>query len=86
MGLATWSASEGGFKARREKTHVVKVKSNAVRDNIVAEALKEHASFDQSFDSIPSYVSFQLVCVLLLVIQQSCDLKWLTFIGYSTIM
>ena len=49
VGLATWSASEGGFKARRGKTHVVKVKSNAVRDDIIAEAVKKHASFDQSF-------------------------------------
>ena len=45
VGLATWSASEGGFKARRGKTHVVKVKSNAVRDDIIAEAVKKHASF-----------------------------------------
>ena len=56
VGLATWSASEGGFKARRGKTHVVKVKSNAVRDDIIVEAVKKHASFDQSFDSIPPYV------------------------------
>ena len=56
VGLATWSASEGSFKARRGKTHVVKVKSNAVRDDIIAEAVKKHASFDQSFDSIPPYV------------------------------
>ena len=34
----------------------MKVKSNAVRDDIIAEAVKKHASFDQSFDSIPPYV------------------------------
>ena len=34
VGLATWSGSEGSFKAPCGKTHV-KVKSNAVRDNIV---------------------------------------------------
>ena len=56
VGLATWSSSDGDFKPRRGKTHVVKVKSNAVRDDIISEAVKKHASFDQTFDSIPPYV------------------------------
>ena len=56
VGLATWSPSDGGFKPRRGKTQVVKVKSNTVKDDIISEAVKKHASFDQSFDSIPPYV------------------------------
>ena len=73
----------------------MKVKSNAGRDDIIAEALKEHASFDHSFDSISpvgvrTFTGYSTIMwsemAYFLATQQSCDLKWLTFIGYSTIM
>lgn len=54
VGLATWN--DDAFKSRRGKTHTVKVKSNAVLEDVIAEAVRKHASFDQSFDNIPPYV------------------------------
>lgn len=54
VGIACWS--DGVFKSRRGKTHIVKVKSNAARDDIIMEAVNKHASFDQNFDEMPAYV------------------------------
>ena len=54
VGLA--AQTDGVLKSHCGKTHTVKVKSNATREEIIEEAVKKHCSFDESFDDIPPYV------------------------------
>ena len=48
VGLA--AQSDGVFKQRRGKTHVVALSSGASKEELVATAISKHSSFDQSFD------------------------------------
>ena len=46
----------GVFKARRNKTHILKVKNDIERDELIQKAITKHANFDQSFDRVSPYV------------------------------
>ena len=50
VGLAY--VNDGVFKARRNKTHILKVKNDIERDELIEKAITKHANFDQSFDRV----------------------------------
>ena len=49
VGLA-YVSSDGVFKTRRNKTHILKVKNDIERDELIKMAIVKHGNFDQSFD------------------------------------
>ena len=50
VGLAY--VNDGVFKARQNKTHILKVKNDIERDELIEKAFTKHANFDQSFDRV----------------------------------
>lgn len=54
VGIA--AQSDGVFKLRRGKTHVITVNSSASREELVQKAITKHSSFDQSFDDSVRYM------------------------------
>ncbi len=44
------------FKTRRNKTHILKVKNDIERDELIEKAVIKHGNFDQSFDHVSPYV------------------------------
>ena len=47
---------DGVFKTRRNKTHILKVKNDIERKELIEKAIIKHGSFDQSFDRVSPYV------------------------------
>ena len=55
VGLA-YVNSDGVFKTRRNKTHILKVRNDIEKDELIEKAIVKHGNFDQSFDYVSPYV------------------------------
>ncbi|CAB4014342.1 G2 M phase-specific E3 ubiquitin- ligase [Paramuricea clavata] len=47
---------DGVFKIRRNKTHILKVKTDIEKEELIEKAIIKHGNFDQSFDRVSPYV------------------------------
>ena len=47
---------DGVFKIRRNKTHILKVKTDIEKEELIEKAIIKHSNFDQSFDRVSPYV------------------------------
>ena len=47
---------DGVFKIRRNKTHILKVKTDIEKEELIEKAIIKHRNFDQSFDRVSPYV------------------------------
>ena len=55
VGLA-YVNSDGVFKTRRNKTHILKVRNDIEKDELIEKAIVKHGNIDQSFDCVSPYV------------------------------